>query len=263
VSAVALQTFGFGEQLIRTVDREGDPWFVAKDVCGALEIGNHHEAVRKLDEDEVSGVSLADPHGREQQTTIVSESGMYTLVLRCRDATKAGTLPHRFKRWVTAEVLPAIRRTGHYMAPPPCNDDDAGAGLLPQAPDELERLRTGLLMVREARIAFGQQAARRMWELAGLPSLTISRPELRPNGLLDDMNRSIADWMTACCEHVPGHREYAGSLYDHYLDWCGREAMPHRTVAAFGRYLESCGIYRVKDGRGHRQRVGLRVKSGA
>lgn len=93
-----------------TVDESGQPLFVAADLCRALEIANHKDAVKRLDEDEKLGVVLTDPHGRPQQTTCVTESGFYSLVLGSRKKEARA-----FKRWVTHEVLPAIRRTGGYQ----------------------------------------------------------------------------------------------------------------------------------------------------
>lgn len=84
------------------------------DVCRAIGIANHRDAVRKLDSDE-KGVGSTDTLGGEQETTIISESGLYTLILRCRDAVTPGTIPYRFRKWVTGEVLPQIRRTGRYV----------------------------------------------------------------------------------------------------------------------------------------------------
>ncbi|EOD3511812.1 Bro-N domain-containing protein [Cronobacter sakazakii] len=92
----------------------GEPWFFAMDVCKAIGISNHRDAVRKLDDDE-KGVGSTDTLGGEQEAIIISESGLYTLILRCRDAVTPGTIPYRFRKWVTAEVLPQIRRTGRYV----------------------------------------------------------------------------------------------------------------------------------------------------
>lgn len=99
---------------VRAVIIDGSPWFVAMDVCRAIGIANHRDAVRKLDDDE-KGVGSTDTLGGEQETTIISESGLYTLILRCRDAVTPGTIPYRFRKWVTGEVLPQIRRTGRYV----------------------------------------------------------------------------------------------------------------------------------------------------
>lgn len=99
---------------VRAIIIDGAPWFVAMDVCRAIGIANHRDAVRKLDDDE-KGVGSTDTLGGEQETTIISESGLYTLILRCRDAVTPGTIPYRFRKWVTGEVLPQIRRTGSYI----------------------------------------------------------------------------------------------------------------------------------------------------
>lgn len=105
--------FKFGDSEIRVINKFGEPWFVAKDVCDALALTNSRKALTALDDDE-KGVTLSYTLGGEQNLSIVSESGMYTLVLRCRDAVNKGSVPHKFRKWVTAEVLPSIRKTGSY-----------------------------------------------------------------------------------------------------------------------------------------------------
>lgn len=110
-----LVPFSFEGAAFRVVDRGGAPVFVAADVCAILDLGNVSMAVAKLDEDE-KGISSVETPGGVQDMLTVTEGGLYTLILRCRDATTPGTTPHRFRRWVTGEVLPAIRRTGGYGA---------------------------------------------------------------------------------------------------------------------------------------------------
>lgn len=107
-------TFEFGDLPLRTVTVGGDPWFVAVDVCRALEIGNPRQAVSYLDDDEVrqAPVTTDDGSGRVLMTNVVSEAGLYSLILRSRKPEAKA-----FKRWVTHDVLPAIRRTGSYTAP--------------------------------------------------------------------------------------------------------------------------------------------------
>ncbi|WP_160191238.1 P22AR C-terminal domain-containing protein [Escherichia coli] len=105
--------FKFGDSEIRVINKCGEPWFVAKDVCDALNLTNSRKALTAFDDDE-KGVTLSYTLGGEQNLSIVSESGMYTLVLRCRDAVNKGSVPHKFRKWVTAEVLPSIRKTGSY-----------------------------------------------------------------------------------------------------------------------------------------------------
>lgn len=95
---------------VRTLLRDGEPWFVAADVCAALDLTT--EQTRRLDDDEKGLHSTQTPSG-VQQMTIINESGLYALILGSR---KPEAKP--FKRWVTGEVLPAIRKTGGYSAQP-------------------------------------------------------------------------------------------------------------------------------------------------
>ncbi len=120
VSVMTIQsqfsTFNFESNSIRTLVINNEPWFVAKDVCDTLKISNISDALLKLDDDEKATIGLTDSQAGNgaQSISIISESGMYTLILRCRDAVKKGSIPHRFRKWVTAEVLPTIRKTGKY-----------------------------------------------------------------------------------------------------------------------------------------------------
>ncbi|RIQ48372.1 hypothetical protein D0844_17235, partial [Bordetella avium] len=124
-SALAFQpdstAFNFESHVVRVVVINGEPWFIAADLCKALKLSNPSESLKALDDDEKMTLSSTEGHsgkrGGAQFQSVISESGMYTLVLRCRDAVKPGTLPHRFRKWVTAEVLPTIRKTGSYGTP--------------------------------------------------------------------------------------------------------------------------------------------------
>jgi len=116
--ATQLIPFFFEHHSIRTILINADPWFVAQDVCLALHIVNVTDALYKLDDDEKDTLGLTEGIQKgagNPNLNIISESGLYTLVLRCRDAVKKGTLPHRFRKWVTHEVLPQIRKTGQYL----------------------------------------------------------------------------------------------------------------------------------------------------
>lgn len=108
--------FSFESQAdIRAIIIDGAPWFIALDVCHALGIANNRDALLKLDDDEKNTVALTDGKRGNPNTLIISESGLYTLILRCRDAVTPGTIPYRFRKWVTGEVLPQIRKTGRYV----------------------------------------------------------------------------------------------------------------------------------------------------
>jgi prophage antirepressor-like protein len=108
----ALAVFTFQElHEVRIVVLDGEPWFVAKDVCNALTIQNPTDALKALDDDERSRFNL----GRQGQANIINESGLFTLILRSRDAVNKGTQAWRFRKWITGEVLPSIRKTGSYQ----------------------------------------------------------------------------------------------------------------------------------------------------
>ncbi|OAS23953.1 BRO-N domain-containing protein [Methylobacterium platani] len=109
-------TFLFDGHPIRVVTMGGEPLFVASDVCEAIELRDVSDAVAKLDDDEKGRASVPTPGGL-QSLLVVTESGLFTMVLRCRGAITPGTTPHRFRRWVTSEVLPCIRKTGAYAVP--------------------------------------------------------------------------------------------------------------------------------------------------
>ena len=90
---------------VRTIFANNEVWFCAKDVCGILEIKNVNQAVQRLDEDERSMFNI----GRQGNTNFINESGLYTLILR---SDKKEAKP--FRKWITSEVIPAIRKTGKY-----------------------------------------------------------------------------------------------------------------------------------------------------
>lgn len=96
---------------IRAVQRDGEPWFVAVDICKALGISNNRDAISRLDADE-KGVASTDTLGGQQQVTIINEPGLYSLVLGSRKPEAK-----LFKRWITHEVIPTIRKHGAYMTP--------------------------------------------------------------------------------------------------------------------------------------------------
>lgn len=107
-----LQIFKYHDSEVRTVELNGEPWFVLKDVCGVLGISNHKMTAQRLDADEVILTDLTDSMGRQQETTVINESGLYNVILR---SDKPEAKP--FRKWVTAEVLPTIRKHGAYMTP--------------------------------------------------------------------------------------------------------------------------------------------------
>ena len=99
----------FNGHQVRSIFKDDEPVWVAKDVCAVLGLKNHSQAIKKLDDDEKDGVTLNDPMGRPQQFTVVNESGLYHLIVRSDKP-----VAKEFRRWITHEVLPAIRKSGNY-----------------------------------------------------------------------------------------------------------------------------------------------------
>ena len=127
---------------VRTLMKDGQPWFVGKDVAVILGYNEPHKAIaRHVDEDDRMKHPVIDSMGRTQNVTIVNESGFYSLVLASR-------MPNtkKFKRWVTSEVLPTIRRTGGYVG----NEDMFVESYLPFADDAVKNLfRLNLMTIRQ------------------------------------------------------------------------------------------------------------------
>lgn len=110
-----LQVFNFADSSesvsVRVLVINDEPWFVAKDICKILGISNHKDAITRLDEDERGGSVVPTPSG-DQTMIIINESGLYALIFQSR---KPNAKP--FRKWVTSEILPSIRKTGKYEAP--------------------------------------------------------------------------------------------------------------------------------------------------
>lgn len=159
----------FGE--IRTVVINGEPWFVAADVCRALEISNSRDAVQRLDEDE-KGVVLTDTRGGQQSMTAINEPGLYVLVLGSRKPEAK-----EFKRWITHDVIPTIRKTGGYV-----NNDELFIETYFSQVEESTKamLRATLATVREV-----NEKNRQLEQTVGVQSQQIA--ELQPKATYYDV----------------------------------------------------------------------------
>ena len=106
-----LQVFNYNGNEVRTIQKDGEPWWVLKDVREVLGLSSPHKVFDRLDEDEKGRNQIPTPGG-EQEMTVVNESGLYNVILR---SDKPEAKP--FRKWVTSEVLPSIRKNGVYMTP--------------------------------------------------------------------------------------------------------------------------------------------------
>lgn len=141
-----IQIFNYQDKQVRTVEKDGEPWWVLKDVCEVLEISHIKDTADRLEKDEVGQTEVIDSLGRKQKTTIINESGLYNVILR---SDKPQAKP--FRKWVTSEVLPAIRKHGGYLTP-----EKVEEALL--NPDTIIRLATDLKAEREKRLRLEEQA---------------------------------------------------------------------------------------------------------
>jgi len=130
------QIFDFKDQPVRVAGTPDLPLFVATDVCRVLEIANSRDALSRLDEDE-KGVVTADTPGGQQQLAAVTESGLYALIFTSRKPEAKV-----FRRWVTGEVLPALRKTGSYSPKAPDIDSEV-AGMISAVMAAFEDRRAG------------------------------------------------------------------------------------------------------------------------
>lgn len=148
-----------GDNLIRCLLIAGVPWFVVVDICRVVGIKQPTRAVEKLDQEERG---YADIHtlGGVQHHLVVSESGLYTLILRSHAAMEPGTVAYRFRKWVTTELLPQIRKTGNYHTP---------SRPIPGTPRESDSEK--LQKVAEVRRLCGCRAGLALWVALGLETV--------------------------------------------------------------------------------------------
>ncbi|TCZ76071.1 phage antirepressor Ant [Paenibacillus albiflavus] len=132
-----LQVFNFGSAEFRTIQKEGIPWFVLGEVCKVLEIGNPSQVKTRLEDGVITNEVIPDALGRSQMTTLINEDGLYDVILESRKPEAKA-----FRKWVTSEVLPSIRKNGMYAT------DE-----LLDNPDLLIEVATKLKEERQARIA--------------------------------------------------------------------------------------------------------------
>lgn len=207
-----LSIFHFEELPVRITDRDGGLWFVLSDVCQVLEINNSRQAASRLDDDQ-KGVISSDTLGGQQEMTIVNESGLYNLIFRSRKAAAK-----RFRRWVTNEVLPSIRKTGRYEAP--------GAKSKGFNPGSIPELNSKVSLVAEARQAFGPAAARECWEALGLPKISndMSTPDTDP--AYEDPH--------GCLAHLMRHRGRRGTRIGEMIELALTGDAERETLPGFG-----------------------------
>ena len=185
------KVFNYGMNQVRTIVKGEDVWFVAKDVCEVLGLDQVSRAISRLDNDEVTNSKVIDSVGREQIANTINESGLYSLILTSRKPEAK-----QFKRWITHEVIPSIRKHGGYLTP-----DKIEEALL--NPDTLIQLATNLKTEREKRIAAEQKVEEQKPKVLFADAVGASKTSilvgelaklLRQNGLETGQKR-LFDWL--------------------------------------------------------------------
>jgi prophage antirepressor-like protein len=211
--------FNFGDHLVRVIKDDADtPWWVAKDVCRVLEHTNHKMAVRGLDEDE-RGVSKVYPPQRPDgvQVITINESGLYTLIIRS-NKPEAKT----FRRWITHDVLPSIRKTGSYSAPgaePEGYMAHAGARKSGHMYFPMAKLVESVDKHLE-----GRAALKAINYFTGMPVDDLldeldKKQWAAKAGTLDGGREVVELFLSDRCECGPGYRTGATKLYNAFSDW--------------------------------------------
>jgi prophage antirepressor-like protein len=225
-----LVPFAFDDNLVRGfLDENGDPWFVAKDVAVILELQNIRQNLAELDVDE-KGVCITDTLGGPQQVTTVSESGLYTLVFKSRKPEAK-----RFRKWVTSEVLPTLRKTGRYAMPGMGGVDDELAdayGLTPQGKRLPVRQKVQLMSIA-GQIAKGEdRLAEVKFIYADLCNTvaegSVGWAEARRARGEESARRFAAECLTPA---GPKQRTVLTAIYAAYVTWCSLSGEQWEPVA--------------------------------
>lgn len=262
-----LSIFAFGDCMIRTMEKDGEPWFVGKDVAAALGYKEIQKAVRDHVDDDDKGVSEMDTPGGNQKITVINESGLYALIFgsKLENAKK-------FKRWVTSEVLPQIRKTGAYTSVNAEAETKmleiearrevalcrADASRIKQVGNFLERVKScvdgGYIASADFVTVFQ----------AGLERSRMGKGLEKISHYMDEDARIIS-FVEKCCVHQEEAWVLVSELYTAYESFCG--SMEHLTRNMFVRRLQMIeGMrieYKQKKIEGYPQLVffGLTLKS--
>lgn len=226
---MSLIPFEYGGQQVRVIDRDGEPWFVLTDLCKVLELSNPTMVAERVDGDALSSTEVIDSMGRTQSARIVAESGMYEVIFLSRKPEAAA-----FRRWITSEVLPSIRKTGSYGVPALTEDQIIAQALA------ITTKRVGALTA-----TVEQQGARLR--------LVEPKAEAFDRWLSSNVNYSVDRIAKALC--ASGAKTGRNRLLDHMgtrkkdggLEWIYRDARqqwaPYQAQIETGRLAVKLGSY--------------------
>lgn len=215
-----VQNFEFEGNGIRSIIQNEKPWFVAADVCRVLELSKPENAFARLDDDE-KDTHIMGTLGGAQKMTIINESGLYSLILTSRKPAAK-----RFKKWVTSEVLPTLRRTGVYIMDG--RDED-----LPSLADgkvfgmKVAKVNAAARLISVANALYGPEAARALWESeAGLPKVA--------HRCVTALAGTSADDPTGCLRHLLRSAAENGRTIGDTLRLALHDSVAARLLPKFG-----------------------------
>ena len=226
-----IQAFDFNERAVRCIMKDGEPWWVAKDVCDVLGLSNPSESLKALDEDELTSETLRSG-GQGREMNLISESGLYTLILRSNKPEARA-----FRRWVTHEVLPTLRKTGHYSI-----DEN---------------------LMRLIKLSRGNVSKAFMERLvskaAGFSEVHADLPEERRGD--PKLEALILRFVEEECEQDPEKKVSRQDFYRAFQRWCVRERVrPLPTRSLTTRTINAASLFPVSSSRGVRFWVGVHVE---
>lgn len=258
-----LKTFDFEGHDLRTEVIGGSHWWLAKDVCFCLEIGNPSQALKRLDADEVTLISNERNH---RPTNYVSEFGLYRLILSSRKKSA-----ERFKRWLAHDVLPTLRKTGRYEMP---GLDRSGSdrGLVSGSvllPGPVADVNAAAGLVKECRVIHGRPAAAALWDRLELPDVSALGVNKAAGSSLDDGPGCLVHLLHYTLAPIQGVRQTVGSVLAKMLDFgdevtplcdLGLAILPDKSpeivaVAHDSPFLD--GVYELTQWKGGGWRLGL------
>jgi hypothetical protein len=253
-----MRSFAYQDRQVRVVNLDERPWFVAADLAEVLGYSQTNNMLRMIDENR-KGVHLVKTLGGEQPMSIVTEGAMY----RCIFGSKRQEA-EEFQLWVEDVLLPTLRRTGRFelasVEPIAPELRILPAPSMLETPEDFERFRGAMQMVRLATVAFGLPGARRAWKLSGLPDVSGEAATAVLIQAKGNIAPSLETWLAERTEAVAGHREPTQTLYDDYTAWAteaGWGAAEIVSLGAFGKQLSHCGIASIKTNR--MSRIGLKL----
>ncbi|MCL2593482.1 MAG: Bro-N domain-containing protein [Defluviitaleaceae bacterium] len=211
--------FNYKNAEIRAVTISGEPWLVLKDVCEILELTTPARVASRLDNDEVSQTHIIDSLGRKQDTTIINESGLYNLILRSNKRQAKA-----FRRWVTHEVLPSIRKTGKYEQLQPNITKD------PELAEYMYKL------LRHSPESEKSVILRKAYEAAtgeAYPQFQLSQDKLDAFC----QHEHISTFFNETYQIENGASEPAKVLYNNYVDWCRDNEVDPLSNVKFAQYV--------------------------